>query len=100
MVDKERQKRIKCIDELILVAKSKGEYTKDDVMNIGCICCSEQMEEAGYTPTEALKIAIELVKTKDPKHVFRELLKITGFEHEYKDEKENNKNTDNNEDND
>ena len=49
-------------------------------MNIMCICCSNQMHEAGYSSEEALKIAIELVKTKDKKEVYSELLKLTGYE--------------------
>jgi len=75
-----REKTIKEMDNLILLAKTKEEYTKDSVMNIMCICCSNQMHEAGYTSEEALKIAIELVKTKPKKTVYTELLKLTGYE--------------------
>ncbi|MBR4420407.1 MAG: hypothetical protein IKT32_05950 [Clostridia bacterium] len=75
-----REKTIKAMDNLILLAKTKEEYTKDSVMNIMCICCSDQMHEAGYSSEEALKIAIELVKTKDKKEVYSELLKLTGYE--------------------
>ena len=77
MVDREQTK--KAMDNLILLAKSKNEYTKDSVMNIMCICCSSQMHEAGYTSEEALNIAIELVKVKPKADVYTELLKLTGY---------------------
>ena len=80
MVKSERERtRIK-MRELIQLAKRKSEYTRDSVMNIMCICCSDQMHEAGYTSEQALKIAIELVKTKEKKKVYSELLKLTGFD--------------------
>ena len=74
-----REKTIKAMDNLILLAKTKEEYTKDSVMNIMCICCSDQMHEAGYTSEEALKIAIELVKTKPKSEVYAALIKLTGY---------------------
>ena len=76
----QRERVKQCMRDLILLAKTKEEYTKDSVMNIMCICCSDQMHEAGYTSEEALKIAIELVKTKPKKTVYTELLKLTGYE--------------------
>ena len=79
MVDSRERTKSKMRD-LILLAKTKEEYTKDSVMNIMCICCSDQMHEAGYTSEEALQKAIELVKTKPKKTVYTELLKLTGYE--------------------
>lgn len=76
----DREKRKEKMTELILLAKTKSEYTKDSVMNIMCICCSEQMHDAGYTSEQALQKAIDLVKTKEKGEVYTELLKLTGYE--------------------
>lgn len=78
MVNEREQRRAK-MRELILLAKGKEEYTKDVVMNIMCICCSEQMNEAGYTSEQALQKAIELVQTKEKQQVYEELLALTGY---------------------
>lgn len=67
--------------ELILLAKNSKQYTRDSVMNIMCICCSEQMHDAGYDQEEALSKAIELIKTKSKSEVYSELLKLTKFEY-------------------
>ena len=67
------------MEKLALECKAK-EYSKDVFSIITIICCSNQMHEAGYTSEEALKIAIELVKTKPKKTVYTELLKLTGYE--------------------
>lgn len=67
------------MEELVLLAKTKEGYTKDAVMNIMCICCSEQMHNAGITSEEALEKAIELIKEKSKSEVYSELLKLTGF---------------------
>ena len=67
------------MEKLALECKNKN-YTKDVFSIITIICCSDQMHEAGYSSEEALKIAIELVKTKDKKEVYSELLKLTGYE--------------------
>ena len=78
----DRKKRKEKMTELILLAKTKSGYTKDSVMNIMCICCSEQMHDAGYTSEQALQKAIELVKTKGKSEVYTELLKLTGYENQ------------------
>ncbi len=67
------------MEELALVCKAK-KYSKDAFSIITIICCSDQMHGAGYTSEQALKIAIELVKTKEKKKVYSELLKLTGFD--------------------
>lgn len=69
------------MQDLVIVAKEKKEYTKESVMNIMCICCSEQMHEAGYTSEQALQKAIELVKSnKSKQKVYSILLDLTGYQ--------------------
>ena len=73
----EQRKRVeKCMRELVLLAKNKEGYTKDSVMNIICICCSKQMKESGYSSEEALRKAIDLVKTKPKPDVYAGLLSL------------------------
>ena len=67
------------IDEFITVCKSHS-IKKEDCFNLGTICCSEQMIEAGYTHNQALSKAKELInKNEKIESVFREILKMTGY---------------------
>ena len=66
------------MEELAKLCKEKG-YEKDVFSIITIICCSEQMHEAGYTSEESLQKAIELVKEKEKKQVYQELLEMTGY---------------------
>ncbi len=65
--------------ELISACRERM-YSDDSILNVYFLCGCDQMHEAGYSSEEALKIAIELVKTKDKKEVYSELLKLTGYE--------------------
>ncbi len=65
--------------KLIKICRKK-EYSDESIVNIFFLCGCDQMNEAGYTSEQALKIAIELVKTKPKKTVYTELLKLTGYE--------------------
>lgn len=64
----------------LISACRKRMYSDDSILNVYFLCGCDQMHEAGYSSEEALKIAIELVKTKDKKEVYSELLKLTGYE--------------------
>ena len=55
-------------------------YSDDTILNVYFLCGCDQMHEAGYTSEEALKIAIELVKTKPKSEVYSALIKLTGYE--------------------
>ena len=66
--------------ELVKVAK-ESDYTKESVMNIMCICCSEQMHNAGYSSEYAIQKAIGLIKkNKSKADVYDTLLQMSGFD--------------------
>ena len=69
----------KLLRELIKICREKG-YSDDSIFNVFFFCGCDQMQEAKHSLEETLKIAIELVKTKDKKEVYSELLKLTGYE--------------------
>ena len=66
------------MENLAKLCKEKG-YEKNVFSILTILCCSDQMHEAGYSSEQALEKAIELVKTKDKKEVYSELLKMTGY---------------------
>ena len=66
------------LTNFVTVAKER-KLTLDSAIMVFSLCCSDQMHEAGYSSEQALEKAIELVKTKDKKEVYSELLKMTGY---------------------
>ena len=69
------------LKELVDLAKKDKEYTQDTLINLTCICFSDQMREKGYTPEDAMKKAINLIKTgKSKSEVYIEMLKLAGYE--------------------
>ena len=66
------------LTNFVKVAKERN-LTLDSAIMVFSLCCSDQMKDAGYTSEQALEKAIELVKTKDKKEVYSELLKMTGY---------------------
>ena len=65
-------------NSLIKKCREKG-FSDTSIINIYFLCGCDQMHDAGYTSEQALEKAIELVKTKDKKEVYSELLKMTGY---------------------
>ena len=66
------------MEKLAKICKEKN-YGKNVFSIITIICCSDQMQDAGYTSEQALEKAIELVKTEPKEKVYSELLKLTGY---------------------
>ena len=66
------------IDKFITVCKAHS-IKKEDCLNLGTICCSQQMHDAGYSPDKALQKAAELIKDRqDIEKVYKEVLLMAG----------------------